>query len=134
MSVRPNHSHPTEAHQWLSRNEPPGTAIVELPVPEGEALWLYETTYQIRSTHHWLRLVNGYSGFAPEEYRRTLEDLRAFPDTRSIERLRQVNVRFVLIDRVYYSEEGIQQLARPHHGVHHRSGRHARSARMKIKS
>jgi hypothetical protein len=104
VSVRPDHSHPPEAHQWLS-HQPPGTAIVELPVPKGEALWLYETTYQIRSTHHWLRLVNGYSGFAPKEYRQTLEDLRAFPDATSIERLRQLTVRFVLINRAYYGEE-----------------------------
>ena len=74
-------------------------------LPKGDALWLYETTYQVRSTHHWLRLVNGYSGFAPKEYRRTLEELRAFPDARSIERLRQLTVRFVLINRVHYSEE-----------------------------
>jgi hypothetical protein len=104
VSVRPDQSHPTEAHQWLS-HQPPGTVIVELPVPKGEALWLYETTFLIRSTHHWLRLVNGYSGFAPEEYRRTLENLRAFPDSTSIERLRQLTVRFVLINRAYYREE-----------------------------
>ena len=104
VSVRPDQSHPPEAHQWLS-HQPPGTAIVELPLPKGEALWLYETTYQIRSTHHWLRLVNGYSGFAPKEYRRTLEELRAFPDATSIERLRQLKVRFVLINRVHYTED-----------------------------
>jgi hypothetical protein len=104
VSVRPDQRHPTEAHQWLSQ-QPPGTVIVEMPVPISHELWRYETTYQIRSTHHWLRLVNGYSGFAPEEYRRTLEDLRAFPDATSIQRLRQLNVRFVLINRVYYGDE-----------------------------
>jgi len=78
---------------------------LELPMPSGDALWLYETTYQIRSTHHWQRLVNGYSGFAPQEYRQTLEDVRAFPDRRSIQRLQDLGVRFVLINRAYYSED-----------------------------
>lgn len=104
VSVRSDHSRPTEAHQWLS-SQAPGAVIVELPMPQGEALWLYETTYQIRSTHHWQRLVNGYSGFAPEEYRRTLADLRAFPDRRSSQRLQELGVRFVVINRAYYTEE-----------------------------
>ncbi len=38
-------------------------------------------------------------------YRQTLEDLRAFPDEKSIRRLRELKVRFVLINRVHYSEE-----------------------------
>ena len=64
LSIRMDQQQPTDAHQWLA-DQPPGTVIVELPLPKADALWLYETTYQIRSTHHWQRLVNGYSGFAP---------------------------------------------------------------------
>jgi hypothetical protein len=76
-----------------------------MPVPTPDALWLYETTYQVRSIHHWQPLVNGYSGFAPKEYVRTLELLREFPDEVSVARLRELRVRFVLLNRVHYSGE-----------------------------
>lgn len=109
VSVRPDQRQPTEAHQWLAR-QPRGTVVVELPMPTGERLWLYETTYQIRSTHHWQRLVNGYSSFAPQEYRHTLEAVRGFPDARSTQRLGELKVRFVLINRAYYSEESFNGL------------------------
>jgi hypothetical protein len=102
LGVRANQASPTEAHRWLSY-QPAGTVVVEMPVPKNEALWLYETTYLIRSMHHWQPLVNGYSGFAPQQYMRTLETLRGFPDDRSIERLRELKVRFILLNRVYYT-------------------------------
>jgi hypothetical protein len=109
IRVRPNLQSPTEAHRFLS-SQPAGTVVLEMPVPRNDALWLYETTHLIRSIHHWQPLVNGYSGFAPEEYRRTLETLRGFPDDRSIERLRELNVRFILLNRVYYTGEEFTDL------------------------
>ncbi|MGH9218538.1 MAG: hypothetical protein ACRD1W_04515, partial [Vicinamibacterales bacterium] len=91
-------------------DQPAGTVVVEMPVPKNEALWLYETTYLIRSMHHWQPLVNGYSGFAPQEYRRTLETLKEFPNDRSIQRLRELNVRFILLNRVSYTGEEFADL------------------------
>ena len=101
---RPNQQTPTEAHRFLA-SQPPGTVVLEMPVPTLGGLWRYETMYQIRSIHHWQPLVNGYSGFAPPEYQRTLESLRGFPDAESIERLRELKVRFILLNRVYYTGE-----------------------------
>ena len=109
LRVRVNQESPTEAHRWLS-HQPAGTVVVEMPVPTNETLWLYETTYLIRSTHHWQRLVNGYSAFAPREYRRTLEALKDFPDDRSIQRLRELSVRFILLNRVSYTGEEFADL------------------------
>jgi hypothetical protein len=109
MGVRLNQEPPTEAHRWLS-SQPPGTVVVEMPVPRNDALWLYETTYVIRSTHHWQPLVNGYSGFAPREYIQTLDNLRGFPDERSIRRLRALGVRFVLLNRASYTGEEFTEL------------------------
>lgn len=101
LRMRPNQDTPTEAHRFLA-TQPAGTVVLELPVPSADRLWLYETTYQVRSIHHWQPLINGYSGFAPEEYMRTLERLREFPDEASVARLRELGVRFVLLNRVYY--------------------------------
>ena len=109
LGVRLNQETPTEAHRWLS-HQPAGTVVVEMPVPKNETLWLYETTYLIRSMHHWQPLVNGYSGFAPQEYRRTLEALKEFPDHRSIQRLRELKVRFILLNRVSYTGEEFADL------------------------
>ena len=102
VGVRPAQNRPTEAQRALSA-QPPGTVVLEMPVPRPDALWLYETTHQVRSIHHWQPLINGYSGFAPQEYLRTLELLRGFPDDGSIARLRDLQVRFVVLNRVYYS-------------------------------
>jgi hypothetical protein len=104
VRVRPGQSTPTEGHRALSY-QPAGTVVLEMPVPRPEALWLYETTYQLRSIHHWQPLINGYSGFAPHEYVRTLELLSGFPDAVSVERLRDLQVRFIVLNRVYYSGE-----------------------------
>ena len=104
IGVRLNQEPATEAHRWLS-SQPPGTVVVELPVPRSDRLWLNETTYVIRSTHHWQPLVNGYSGYAPGEYLVTLDHLSGFPDERSIARLRELGVRFVLLNRVSYTGE-----------------------------
>lgn len=102
VRMRPNQDTPTEAHRFLA-TQPAGTVVLELPVPSPDRLWLYETTYQVRSIHHWQPLINGYSGFAPEEYMQTLERLREFPDEASVARLRELGVRFVLLNRVYYA-------------------------------
>ena len=109
LTMRRNEEPASEAHRWLS-GQPPGTVVVEMPMPTNDALWLYETLYLIRSTHHWQPLVNGYSGFAPEQYRQTLEHVRGFPDDRSIERLRELKVKFILLNRVYYTGEEFSDL------------------------
>ena len=109
LTMRPNQEPATEAHRWLSY-QPQGSVVVEMPMPTNEALWRFETTYLIRSTHHWQPLVNGYSGFVPEQYRQTLENLRGFPDDRSIERLRELDVRFIVLNRLYYSGKEFTEL------------------------
>jgi hypothetical protein len=109
IGVRANLRAPTDAHRFLS-HQPPGTVVVEMPVPRANALWMYETTYLIRSIHHWQPLVNGYSGFAPQEYRQTLESLQDFPDERSIARLHELSVRFVLLNQVLYADKEFSDL------------------------
>jgi hypothetical protein len=109
IGVRPNQQTATDAHRFLSY-QPEGTVVIELPLPRNDALWLYETTYLIRSIHHWQPIVNGYSGFAPLAYRETLEHLRGFPDERSIHRLRELKVKYILLNRVYYSGEEFADL------------------------
>lgn len=70
-------------------------ALVELPLPPPErfqdnALAVY------RSIHHRRKLVNGYSGFIPESYRRAHRLLMRRNFARGLEAMRRDGVRFVL--------------------------------------
>ena len=66
------------------------------------------------STRHWRPLVNGYSGYHPPSYERTIELLGGFPDAASMTHLASFPVRYVLIhaaflplDAVARMEEGL---------------------------
>jgi hypothetical protein len=77
------------------------TVIVEFPMVD------YDLTplFMYGSTFHWHRLVNGYSGYAPPDYRVTRDCMRTFPDDRAIARLRELGTEYVLVHQAYYSEE-----------------------------
>jgi hypothetical protein len=109
LAVRPATTVPTEVDQFLSTLAK-DAAVVELPLPRPDALWLYETTFQLKSINHWRPLVNGYSGFVPEEYERTLHEMAGFPDARSARRLRELGVDLVVVNRVHYGEQAYHDL------------------------
>lgn len=75
--------------------------IVEFPMVD------YDLTplFMYGSTFHWHRLVNGYSGYEPPDYRETRERMRNFPDDASIARLNELGVRYVLVHQAYYKAE-----------------------------
>jgi hypothetical protein len=81
----------------LLASQPPGTVVLHLPVPTTDGLWRHETTYEYLSTFHWQPLVNGYSGYAPPVYLRTLDALRTFPDEESVARLHRLGVGLVVL-------------------------------------
>ena len=110
LAVRPATTVPTEVDQFLSTLAK-DAAVVELPLPRPDALWLYETTFQLKSINHWRPLVNGYSGFVPEQYERTLHEMAGFPDARSARRLRELGVDLVVVNRVHYGEQAYHDLS-----------------------
>jgi hypothetical protein len=83
------------AYAWLAK-QPPGV-VLELPMPEPKELWAFETEYQLMSIYHWKRLLNGYSGSAPPSYVQMCELVQTFPSSGSLDRLRELGVRWVLI-------------------------------------
>ena len=95
---------PMMVDRWLA-TLPEDTVLLELPVPELDQLWRYETWHQVRSIHHWRRLVNGYSGFIPRSYANTLIDMETFPDENSIGRLRRLSVGFVVVRRRSFPDD-----------------------------
>lgn len=54
-----------------------------------------ENTYA--TTAHWRRTPNGYSGFSPPSWPKLSRVVERLPDTRAIERLRSIDVRFVVV-------------------------------------
>ena len=101
---------PAPVDRWLA-TLPDDTVILELPVPAPHALWHYETSHQVRSIHHWRKLVNGYSGFLPTSYGNTLVEMQTFPDRPSIDRLRRLSVDYVVVRRRNFDDAGYARTA-----------------------
>lgn len=91
------------------RSSAPGV-VLELPMPRADGLPGPEYYYQIWSTHHWNRLVNGYSGYYPIDYLRTLASVRTFPDDASMARLRAHNVRYIIVHRELFEANRYNEL------------------------
>jgi hypothetical protein len=100
---RPFNAEPSPAHVWLAQNQP-GSIVLEMPTPTTTTLWRHETIFQVRSINHWQPLINGYSGFPPFHYERMINEMEAFPQKRAVDRLRRANVKFILLNREFYTE------------------------------
>jgi hypothetical protein len=81
-------------YAWLAR-QPPGV-VAEMPMTADAANGA-EPAYSYLSTFHWQPMVNGYSGFFPASYLNRLAAVESFPDQRSIRRLREDGVRYVVV-------------------------------------
>jgi hypothetical protein len=79
--------------------------VVELPLPLPSTLPGSDALYEAWSINHWYPLVNGYSGYYTPAYIETLERMRTFPDDASIDHLRQLDVRFVVVHRAFYKAD-----------------------------
>jgi len=96
--------YPNEApplHAWLA--EQPRGVVAILPMPDEVPGTDPRAAYL--STFHWQPIVNGYSGYAPQSYLNRLEEVRGFPDEKSIERLRRDGVRYLVVQLWWYRRE-----------------------------
>jgi hypothetical protein len=76
--------------------------VIELPLPLPSTLPKYDAVYEAWSINHWHPLVNGYSGYYTPAYIETLVRMQTFPDDDSINRLRQLDVRYIVVHRALY--------------------------------
>ena len=74
----------------------PPSVIIEFPVT------VYDPTYMFWSTYHWHSLVNGYSGYSPDDVVDTMTMMETFPDDDSMARLEELHVRYVLVHQAFY--------------------------------
>ena len=85
----------------LAKAPGPGAVLI-LPIHEGEDI-TKESRYMYYSTVHWKPLVNGYSGWWPNDYWELVGRLRSFPTSRSLRfLLERAPVRYVVVhyDRI----------------------------------
>jgi hypothetical protein len=82
-------------HRWLAQQPP--SVVLEIPTPTPGTLWGSETSYQFMSIYHWQPLVNGYSGYAPVSYFRTLEIIAERNSADVSNRLQTVGVNYIVI-------------------------------------
>jgi len=54
------------------------------------------------SVWHWLPMINGYSGFTPENYEPLMDGLRDFPAPATIDLLRSSGVTHVTVNCALY--------------------------------
>ena len=96
---------PAELDVYRALDELPDGPVVELPMAspfpyaEGPPL-IWEQTEPTRMLHSLIDRnprVNGYSGHHPFAYFETVYDLNLFPEARAVERLEQLDVRYVVL-------------------------------------
>jgi hypothetical protein len=95
-------------HAFLA-TQPPGV-IAELPMPVIENWPGVDARITYLSTFHWQPMVNGYSGFMPHSYEDRLAALRDFPDDRSLARLHQDGVRYLVVHLTQYRDTEIASI------------------------
>ncbi len=85
-----------DLYKTIQKMEP--APLIEFPIVD----LTVTVTYMYWSTYHWHPLVIGYSGYAPPDYDHTRRLMRTFPDARSLERLRALGVRHIVIHQAFY--------------------------------
>ena len=84
------------------KNDPSVTSLVELPVSPAFTDMDNTLAYIYNSTCHFKPIFNGYSGFAPPDYNENALAINAFPEEKSIPKLKELGISHVLLhlDRV----------------------------------
>jgi hypothetical protein len=100
-SVFPEAPAASAAHLWLAQENARGGILV-LPIHEGREI-IHESLALYHSMAHFQPLVNGYSGWWPNDYWELVGRLRHFPTARSLRfLLERAPVRYVVVqyDRI----------------------------------
>jgi hypothetical protein len=92
-------------YSWLKQQD--DAVIFEWPVTVPWRLYdMVDLNYMARSTLHWRPMLNGYSGYYPESYLRLLVEMRSFPDTKSLNVLRDRGATILVLHE--YTETRIR--------------------------
>jgi hypothetical protein len=92
-----------EAYRTLARL--PSAPVVEFQFPYKQTDVHNHARSMFWSMWHWRPLVNGYSDYIPEDFRRIAVPINGFPDPASFAILQERNVRYVVLHLETYNPE-----------------------------
>jgi hypothetical protein len=113
LTVVPYRFDPPMVDQWVAR-QPKPFVVAELPLFEPDQR--FHTAYMLHSTLHWQKTVHGYSGWLPAAHRALYDELRNFPDARSLEHLEQIGVTYVIVHNEWFPPAQWERFEKRLHG------------------
>lgn len=85
---------------------PPGP-VIELPFPSREADFHGHAKYMLRSTTHWMPLINGYSDYIPPDFAVRASALRGFPSREAFRVLAAAPPRYAVFHPRWYQNQDL---------------------------
>jgi hypothetical protein len=107
LQTEPYHLDIPAIDRWLD-TQPKPFAIAEVPLANPRNLGAAErrqTTYMIHAMAHWQKTVHGYSGLRPPLHTALYTTLLSFPDEKSLNALRALGVRYVVVHTDFYGRD-----------------------------
>lgn len=97
-----------EAYRALGRL--PRGAVAEFPYFYERRDFPRHAEYMLGSTYHFMPLINGYSDYIPQEWRRNVVPLSSFPTRESFRILTGLNTRYVVFHLRKYDRRNRERL------------------------
>jgi hypothetical protein len=88
----------------------PSGVVVEFPYFYERSDFPRHAIYMLNSTTHWMPLVNGYSDYIPQEFRKQVRPLSSFPTRESFKILSHVGARYVTFHLGMYDRRSRERL------------------------
>jgi hypothetical protein len=93
-----------DAPPSIYQSLPASAVLFEFPVHPPADRFLENVMYMYFSMWHWRPMVNGYSGFNPQQYADTLNGTRGFPAPATLVYLKSAGVTHVTVHCRYWDE------------------------------
>jgi hypothetical protein len=84
--------------------QPPGP-IIEMPFYYPEVGLFQHTQYMLKSTAHWMPMVNGYSDYIPADFLANVRTLAPFPSRDAFAILKAIGTRYAVFHMYGYNAE-----------------------------
>jgi hypothetical protein len=93
------------------RDVPGHVTLIEMPFYPPEAFF-ENGEYVLNSTAHWRPLMNGYSGYLPDSYRRRTSFFWYFPEARALDRLASEGATHVMVHLERFTPQEVAEIER----------------------
>ena len=93
---------PVEPVYRVLAMQPPGP-VIEMPFYYREVGLYRHAQYMLRSTAHWMPLVNGYSDYIPDDFLANVRTLASFPSRGAFKILEPPRVRYAVFHMYGYN-------------------------------